>query len=179
MTWESGLFDLFDDLEAQAQAAFEVDREADLADRARAEYAGVDLLSRLMASVGNELALDLVSLGRVEGVLKRVGAGWCLVRGAGEDWIVPQRHIISVQGAADRSGPQIAWSPVDKLGLRSAFRRVCEAGEPVILHLVDGSTHEAGLLRVGADFFEAECLNKRALLVPYDAVVAVRSRERG
>ena len=46
MSWEHELFALFDDLEGQASALWEVDRDAELADRARAEYATVTLASQ-------------------------------------------------------------------------------------------------------------------------------------
>ncbi len=68
MSWEHELFALFDDLEGQAAAAWEADREAELADRARAEYGTghprqpADGLARAAT-----VALDLPHVGRVEG----------------------------------------------------------------------------------------------------------------
>ena len=73
MAWEDELFALFDDLEGQAGALWEEDREAELADRAQAEYAAVTLASRLMASTGTTVSLELPGPGRVEGELRRVG----------------------------------------------------------------------------------------------------------
>ena len=55
MTWEEQLFSLLDDLEQQAEAAYDAERDVDLADRSRAEYAQVTLASRLMASLEDEL----------------------------------------------------------------------------------------------------------------------------
>jgi hypothetical protein len=101
MSWEHDLFALFDDLEGQAAAAWEADREAELADRARTEYGTVTLASRLMASRGHEVALDLPHVGRVEGRLARVGEEWCLLSGARQDWIVPLRAVSAVRGASD------------------------------------------------------------------------------
>ena len=57
MSWEHDLFALLDDLEGQAAAAWEADREAELADRARTEYGTVTLASRLMASRGRDVSL--------------------------------------------------------------------------------------------------------------------------
>src|SRR5690349_19562668 len=119
MSWEHDLFALFDDLEGQAAAEFEADREAELADRARAEYGAVTLASRLMASRGREVAVELPHVGRIEGTLDRVGDGWCLLSGAGQDWIVPTGAIAVVHGASGRSVPDVAWSAIDRLGLRS------------------------------------------------------------
>lgn len=173
MAWERDLFAVLEDLEGQAQAAFEAEREAELADRVRAEYGSVTLSSRLMASVGTTLALDLPGVGRVEGRLRRVGEGWCQVGATGADWIVPLRHVLAVQGASERSVPEVAWSPVHRLGLRSAMRRLADAGVECQLYLSDGGRHEVRMVRVGADFVEAEPGSGDLMLVPYDAVVAV------
>ena len=177
MSWEHELFALLDDLEGQAGAAWEAEREAELADRARTEYGAVTLASRLMASRGETVAIDLPHVGRIEGRLDRVGEGWCLLGGQGQDWIVPLRWIVVVRGASPRSVPEVAWSPVDRLGLRAALRRLADAGARCLVHLSDGSRHEAYVDRVGADFLEAGDGSGGSLLVAYDALVAVQSRD--
>jgi hypothetical protein len=177
MSWEHELFALFDDLEAQAAALWEADREAELADRARTEYATVTLASRLMASRGRAVVLDVPHVGRVAGSLDRVGEGWCLVSGTGQDWIVPLHAIAAVHGAAERSVPELAWSPVDRLGLRAALRRLADTAARCLLHLGDGTRHEAYVERVGADFLEARDATGAPLLVPYSGLLAVQRRE--
>lgn len=180
MSWEHELFALFDDLEGQAAAAWEADREAELADRARTEYGSVTLASRLMASRGQTLAIDLPHVGRLEGRLDRVGESWFLLSDRGQDWIVPLRWVSGVRGASVRSVPEVAWSPVDRLGLRAALRRLADAGARCVVHLSDGTRHEAYVERVGADFME--CRGEAGsgdgpLLVSYDGLVAVQSRD--
>ena len=177
MSWEHDLFALFDDLEGQAAAAWEEDREAELADRARAEYGSVTIASRLMASRGRVVALDLPHVGRIEGSLDRVGDGWCLLSGAGQDWIVPLHAISLVHGASGRSVPEVAWSAIDRLGLRSALRRLADADERCLFHLGDASRHEAHVHRVGADFLEARGSSGERLLLPYAGLVAVQRRD--
>ena len=177
MSWEHELFALFDDLEGQAAAAWEAEREAELADRARTEYGAVTLASRLMASRGEDVAIDLPHVGRVEGRLARVGESWVLVSAHGQDWIVPLRWVTGVRGASTRSVPEVAWSPVDRLGLRAALRRLADAGARCLLHLADGARHEAYVERVGADFLEVRDVAGAPLLVAYDALVAVQSRD--
>ena len=177
MSWEHDLFALFDDLEGQAAAEFEADREAELADRARAEYTSVTLASRLMASRGRTVAVELPHVGRVEGSLDRVGDGWCLLSGAAQDWIVPLHAISVVHGASGRSLPEVAWSAIDRLGLRSALRRLADADERCLFHLADGTRHEAHVQRVGADFLEARGAAGERLLVPYAGLVAVQRRD--
>lgn len=172
--WEDDLFDLFDDLEQQAEALYDGERVLELADRSRAEYQQVTLASRLMASVGDGVVLDLRGAGAVRGTLERVATGWCLVRGPGRDWVVRTEAITLVHDPSDRSVPEVAWSPVAKLGLGSALRRVADAGERCVLHLVDGTRHEARLLRVGSDFVEAQ-VPGGAVLVAFSALAAVQS----
>ncbi|WP_416956533.1 hypothetical protein ACNKF0_05750 [Nocardioides sp. T5] len=177
MSWEHDLFALLDDLEGQAAAAWEADREAELADRARTEYATVTLASRLMASRGHDVSLDLPRLGRVEGRLARVGEEWCLLSGTRQEWVVPLRAVTGVRGASERSVPELAWSPVDRLGLRAALRRLADAEARCLLHLADGTRHEAYVVRVGADFLEGRAASGEVFLVPYAALVAVQSRD--
>ena len=177
MAWEEELFALLDDLEQQAEALYGADREAELADRSRAEYQQVTLASRLMASVGSPVRLDVTGVGAVEGVLERVGSGWCLVAGGDQDWVVRLEAVGAVRGASDRSVPEVAWSPVASLGLGSALRRLADAGERCVLRLLDGSAHDGVLRRVGADFAEVTVGEGRSVLVAFAALAAVQSRE--
>lgn len=174
MGWEDELFALFDDLEGQASALWEADREAELADRAHAEYAAVTLAGRLMASTGATVSLDLPGPGRVTGELRRVGQDWCLLAAAAGDWVVPVRHVQAVRGASPRAVPEVAWSPVHRLGLRSALRRLADGGVDCLLHLTGPVRLEARVDRVGADFVEVVTPAGEAVLVPYAALVAVQ-----
>ncbi|WP_345519698.1 hypothetical protein [Nocardioides conyzicola] len=177
MAWEDDLFALLDDLEQQAEALYDVERGHELADRSRAEYQQVTLASRLMASVGGDVVLDVRGVGVVNGVLERVGTGWCLVGGSGQDWIVALAAVLSVRAASERSSPEVAWSPVARLGLGSALRRLAEAGERCVLRLDDGRLLDGTVRRVGADFVEmAVGEDGRAVLVPYAGLAAVQSR---
>jgi hypothetical protein len=177
MAWEDELFALLDDLEQQAEALYDAERDAELADRSRAEYQQVTLASRLMASVGAEVRLEVAGVGQVAGVLDRVATGWCLVSGGPQDWVVRLDAVTAVHGTSERSVPEIAWSPVSRLGLGSALRRVADAGERCVLHLLDGRSHEAVLRRVGADFVEATVGEGRTVLVAFGALAAVQSRD--
>ena len=112
MGWDERLFDLLDDLEGQAEALYAAERDAELADRSRAEYAAVTLASRLMASVGRDGRLLDVDgrRRRSAGELRRVGTGWCLVSGDAGDWLVRSGAIVAVEGVSDRAVPEVAWS---------------------------------------------------------------------
>jgi hypothetical protein len=176
VSWEEQLFSVLDDLEQQAEALYDAERDLDLADRSRSEYAQVTLASRLMASLDAQLTLELRGVGRVSGTLQRVGTGWCLLHGGGQDWIVRTEAIAVVHDAAPRSVPEVAWSPVTRLGLGSALRRLADAGEECILHLVDGGRQEAALTRVGKDFVEGTGAAGRPILLGFSGLAAVQSR---
>lgn len=177
MGWEDDLFALFDDLEDRAAALYDAERVPELADRSRSEYRQVSLASRLMASVGSDVTIDVTGVGAVAGRLERVADGWCLVSGAAQDWIVVLAAAASLDGATDRSVPEVAWSPVARLGLGSALRRLAESGQRCVLHLCDGSARDGVLRRVGADFAELLTGNDRVLLVGFANLAAVQSRE--
>ena len=59
MSWESQLAAQLDDLEGQAQDLLSRERDWEVAEQARAEYASISLLTRLMASVGRRLDLEV------------------------------------------------------------------------------------------------------------------------
>jgi len=180
MAWEEELFALFEDLEQQAEALADAARAPDLADRGRAEYQQVSLASRLMASAGAELLLEVQGVGPLRGRLERVGTGWCLLGGDGgaaQDWIVALAALTGVVGASERSVPEVAWSPLTRLTLGSALRRLAEAGERCVLHRRDGSRLEGVVRRVGADFAELREPSGRLVLVPFTALAAAQGEE--
>lgn len=154
MSWEEQLFAVLDDLEQEATAAFGRERALEVADRGRAEYRNVTLASRLMASVGEAVAVEVRGVGQISGGLRRVGDGWCLVEAISCDWILRTDTIDVVRGSSARSRPESAWSVADRLGLGSALRRIADAVEPCVIHLVAGERHEGLVSRVGADFVE-------------------------
>jgi hypothetical protein len=174
--WDERLFAFLDDLEQQAQALYDADRESELADRARSEYAAVTLVSRVMASLDHEVVLDVRGVGTVAGRLQRAGPDWCLVHGSAQDWVVRLGAVRSVEGASERSVPDVAWSPVSRLGLGSALRRLADTGTACRVHSIDGTVWESCLTRVGADFVEARVGEDRLVLIARDALAAVQSR---
>jgi hypothetical protein len=175
--WEEELFAFLDDLEGQATALYDAERAPDIADRGRAEYAQVTLGGRLMASLDLEVTAELAGVGAVTGRLERVAAGWCLLHGHGQDWVVRTEAIAALHGASDRSVPEVAWAPAARLGLGSALRRLADLAEPCSLHLLDGRRHDGVLLRVGQDFVEVETGEAgRMVLVSFGQLAAVQSR---
>ena len=153
--WEERLFALFDDLEQQAEAAFAAERDGEVAERAREEYAAVPLAGRLMAAVDARVTLAVDGVGVVEGILSRVAAGWCLLDAAGQDWIVRLAAVQVARGLPAGAVAEAAWPVTARLGLGSALHRVAGSRDPCRLRLRDGTTYDARLGRVGADFVEA------------------------
>ncbi len=177
MTWDEQLFGIFDDLEQQADALFLVERGAEIADRGQVEYAAVTLASRLMASAGQEIVLEVVGVGSVGGSLQRVSTQWCLLAGRGQEWIVRLPAISQVRDASRRSVAEAAWSPVARLGLGSALRRIAEVRARCLLHLLDGSSHDVRLERVGSDFVEARLGESGSALFTFASLAAVQKRD--
>jgi hypothetical protein len=155
MTWDEQLFSLLDDLEQQAEGVFAAERDLEVAERAQAEYAAVTLATRLMASVGREVVLQVEGVGPVAGTLRRVADGWSLVAGPRGEWLVRAAAVASARGLSERSVPVEAWPATARLGLGSALRRIASSGQPCRLLLRDGTAHTVRLARIGADFVEA------------------------
>ncbi len=89
MGWEEQLLDLFDELESQAETLYDAERAPEIADRSRAEYRAVTLASRFMASLDQPVLVHVAGVGPLAGTLERVGDGWVLLHGSGQDWAVP------------------------------------------------------------------------------------------
>jgi hypothetical protein len=177
MSWDEELFAYLDDLEGQASALYAAERAPELADRSREEYRSVTLAGRLMATVGHDVTLDVLGVGPVTGRVARVASGWCLVGGAGQDWVVRLDAVAGVHGASERAVPEVAWPASARLGLGAALRRLADSGEPCSVHRTDGRRHDGTLARVGADFVElASGTGGRLVLVALAHVSAVQSR---
>jgi hypothetical protein len=177
MRWDDRLAEVFDDLEQQAEGLALVERDAEVAEQRRAEYARVDLAGRLHASVGQRLRLSLTGVGPLDAVLSRVGAGWCLLT-TGDDWIVRLAAVGAVRGLLDRAVDPALRPVTARLGIGSALRGVQDGGGEAVLHRVDGSAVRGALGRVGADFVEVrtgEPGGARIEVVPFTGLAAVRS----
>lgn len=174
MAWEEQVFALLEDLEQQAESMYAVERGLELADRARSEYASVTLAARLAAGVGRRLTLEVTGVGRLEGVLDRVAAGWLRVETAGQEWVVRTSAVTEVRGASPRAVPEVAWSVADRVGVGSALRRLADEAEPCWWHRLDGARTEGVPVRVGADFVELRSgATGEGVLVALDALAAV------
>ena len=179
MTWEERLFGFLDDLEQQADGLYAAERDVELADRSRSAYQEVGLAARLMASLDHDLVVHVSGVGPVRGRLERVARGWCLLAAPDQEWVVPLAGVGAVEGASDRAVPEVAWSPLTRLGLGSALRRLADAGDRCVVRRTDGVAHDGVLQRVGQDFvevLEGEGGSARVTLVAFGVLAAVQSR---
>lgn len=172
-----------EDLEARAGALFDEERAEELEDRARAEYAQVDLAARLAACSGRRVSLDVQGVGLLEGEVERTGAGWLLLVGSDVEWLVLVAAIGAIAGASPRAVPAVARPATARLGPGTVLRAIAEDAELVVLHRRDGVRHEGRLGRIGADFTEVLTASDAGagvgdvggpLLVPWAALAAVR-----
>lgn len=174
------LFEVLADLEAHAETLNHFVREAEVADRGRAEYQDVTLDARLMASVGSPVVLTVRGVGTVRGVLTRVGEAWCQVEGGHLGWTLRSSALVTVRGLSARAVPRMAWSRLDAVGVRSPLRRHADAGTPCDFLMVDGTRVTGRVARVGADFVEVDADAPGAggeaeVVLPLAALAAVRS----
>jgi hypothetical protein len=179
MRWDA----LFEDLEAQIEAADAAELDAEVRDRTRTELARVDLLGRLRASSGTELTLQLRSGERVRGTVVSLGSDWLLLEAgdadgpAGES-LVPLRAVLVVNGLGPASvqpgGPGGVLA--GRLDLRASLRGIARDRSPVRITTDDGAQLRGIVGRVGADHVEvpADPRDRSGPVVPFAALSLVQ-----
>lgn len=175
MLWEERLLDLFDDLEQQADGLALAERDALVVEQSRAEYAEVDLASRLAASVGGRVRLDVQGVGGLDGLLRRTGDGWLVLEAGGRAWVVVLAAVRRVRGLSDGAVDAAARPLSTRLGLASALRGLAEGRSETVVHGPDGQVTRALLGRVGRDFVEVRTAEGVVDIVPFTAIAALCS----
>ena len=182
MRWDA----LFADLAAQGEALEWAELDSEVAERVRGEVGGLSLVDRARAAVGTELRLRLRGQSDVGGRLAGAGSDWLLLHEPdGREVLVAVAQLVSVRGLPRSSAtPGSAGLVESRIGLRQLLRAIARDRSAVRVHLVDGSTLDATIDRVGADFVEVATHlpgepRRRAevrdvVTVPLTAMVAVR-----
>lgn len=170
---------MFEDLEQQAAGLHLAERDAELLDRARGEYATVSFASRVHASLGRAVLLALAGGIVVEGRLSQAGADWCLVESSGGHlvWLVRLDAVVTAHGLSDRAVPEAARPAVARLRFGSAVHRLADDSPVLHLHTKAASGLAVRVVRIGADFVEVEPAGDTragSVLVPFGAIEAVR-----
>lgn len=180
-TDDAGLSGLFEDLEQQAAGIHLAERDAELADRARGEYASVSFGSRVHASLGREVALTLMGGEVVEGTMVQAGADWCQLVPAGRqgDWLIRLAAVVSASGLSPRAVPEAARPALARLTFGSALHRMAEESPELVLHLVWSGRTRVRVVRIGADFVESAATaggtSSTTTVVPFTGIAAART----
>jgi len=170
MGWDERFFALFDDLEQQAEGLALEERDLEVAERARAEYAAVDLVARLHGSLGAELTVRVDGIGLFRARLARVGADFVVLDATSQLWVVPTGALLGITGLTLRATGEAARPITARLGLRSVLRGMAEAGDEVTVHRRGTDPVSGRIGRVGADFVEVG-----DEVLPLAAIAGVRS----
>jgi hypothetical protein len=182
MRWQG----LFQDLEAQLEAAEAAELAGEVAERTRREAALLRLVDRLRAGEGAALTVTVPGAGAVSGRLLNAGADWLLLEEpGGRELLVPLSAVLGITGLGPRSSLPESSPVARRLDLRWALRGLARSRTGVTLGLVDGSRVTGTLDRVGADHVElAEhgpgeprraATVRQVRLVPLAALALVRS----
>lgn len=180
MRWDQ----LFADLEAEMAAEETAERQAEIAERTRAEVARLRLVDRLRAA-RTPVTVAVSGLGDCNCRIVDTGPDWILLDGA-----VRGQLIVALDAVRSVSGLE-SWSAVPgsegavaaRFRLGAVLRGVARDRATVRVVLRDGTSHTGTVDRVGADFLELaehdphELRRTRAVrglrLVPLAVVAAV------
>lgn len=188
MRWD----DLFADLETAAAGEWLRERDAEIAERTRAEVGRLRLVDRLRAHadhrppcLGGELAVRVSAAGVLRGELTRVTDQWFLLVTPTHEWVVAMDAVVGISGLPAAARPPDSESTVSQaLGWAAAWRVL--ARDRTAVHVVrrDGSTVVGTPGRVGQDFVEISDVDSGAggggsgstgyEILPHAAVAAVR-----
>lgn len=151
MRWER----LFADIAAELEAATEADIESEIAERTRGERARLRLVDRLRGSADLPVDVAVLGFGTVAGVLRGVGPDWCLLQGAGGDYLVRLGAVVEISGlAAYSSAPGSEGAVAARFSLAAVVRRLARDRAIVSLTRVDGGVVTGTVQFAGTDLLE-------------------------
>jgi hypothetical protein len=181
MRWDA----LFADLEGVAAGEWLRERDAEIAERTRAELGRVRLVDRLRAvadrgSAGDhaDVAVRMLAAGALRGDIARVTDDWFLLVTSSYEWVLAIDAVLGLSGLPPAARTPESQSAVSAgLGWAAAWRVLARDRTPVHVVRRDGET-AAGLPgRVGHDFVElsdVDGMGRAVEVVPYSAIAAVR-----
>ena len=142
---------LFEDLEAEFDAAEAAELEAQIADRTRFERSRLRLVDRLRGSVGRSIGIRVQGAGQLTGELRAVGVDWLLVRPADRaDRLVRTAAVLEVVGlAASSSAAGEEGLVAARFTLSAVLRGIARDRTVVTLTLIDSSGW-TGLIEIAA-----------------------------
>jgi hypothetical protein len=181
MRWDA----LFADLEGMAAGEWLRERDAEIAERTRAELGRVRLVDRLRAvadraSAGNhaDVTVRMLAAGTLRGEIARVTDDWFLLVTPSYEWVVAIDAVLGLSGMPPAARTPESQSAVSAgLGWAAAWRVL--ARDRTSVHVVrrDGETVAGVPGRVGHDFVELsddDGMGRAVEVVPHFAIAAVR-----
>ncbi len=183
MRWQA----LFEDLEAQLEAAERAELDSEVRDRARREASLLRAVDRLRPAVGAPLVVTVSGLGPVHGRLVDAGTGWLLLEQGGADVLVAWSAVLGVIGLTRATQTPGSEGEVERrLDLAWSLRGLSRSRAGLQVTLIDGSVLDGTIDRVGADHLElaehaaGEVRRAGAVrqvrLVPFAALALLRPR---
>ena len=146
MRWEG----LFEDLAGQWLAEERRERDAEVADRTRAERAKVLLVERYAASVGTTLTLTVRTGEVLTGRLLDLGSDWLLLQDAtGHDVLVAVGAVVAVSGLSERSE---SATTARRFAIGYALRGLSRDRATVVVADVSGARVSGTIDGVGRDW---------------------------
>jgi hypothetical protein len=175
---DDSVLGMLDDLEMQAEGLHLAERAVEVGELSVAQYAEVELVGRLHASVGRLVRVGTVGGLDLHGRLTGTGADWVLISdGHGRASFVHLPAVAVLGGLAPGSLPVEARPLTSRLSFRSALRGLAEDRRSCTLHLTGGRVLQGNLVRVGADFAVVRQVESgEQLTVPLTAVAVVQSQ---
>ena len=183
MRWNA----LFEDMEAQLAAGERLDFDAEVAERARADAAAVELADRLRGSLGLRIGIHLASGTMFEGVLSHVGSQSLVLEEPRHQMLIPQASAVRYSGLS-RLAVTEPSTVRQRLGLASSLRALARDRASLTVLVGRGPAESAlhGVIdRVGRDFLdlavtqageERRAANVRqTTTIPFAALAALRS----
>ncbi len=184
MRWDA----LFDDMEAQLAASERLELDAEIADRARAETAAVELADRLRGSLGRRIGVYLASGSAFEGTLSHAGSESLVLAEPGHQLLIPYAAAVRYLGLS-RLAVTEPSRVRQRLGLTSALRALARDRAGLAVLVSRGSAGESTLHgvidRVGRDHLDLavtaggedrrEANVRQVATIPFAALAALRS----
>ena len=183
MRWDA----LFADMEAQLAARQRLDLEAEIAERALVDSAGVELADRLRGSLGLSIRVHLSSGSTFQGELSHAGSEALVLDEPQHQMLIPYAAAAQYVGLSRLAVPEPS-TVRKRLGLGSAIRGLASNRARVTILVARGraeATVHGVIDTVGRDFLdlavtrEAEDrrpVNARQVVtIPFGALAGIRS----
>lgn len=161
---------LFADLEGQAADLELEERDALVGELRDGDWAGTawrDLM-------GGRVSVEVQGVGRLDGLVTLVNDTLLCLEGDAIDHVVAASAVLVVHDTGRRADEQSIVA--GRTGWGQVLRALRDAGEPIRVRLLDGTTQEGAVDVVGRDFVRLRTGSGRQRIVTWAAIAAVTAR---